>query len=108
METQLSEPYFPIGKSSSMLQAINYFPVNRPGGIGPVNSPNNAIIIIDPVEALFPNPVKGPREFRFSNPVVSPPETAHSAIEKPTIFTPKNIMIGTVVICLFIVIVKSK
>ena len=65
METQPSDPYFPIGKSSSMLQAINYFPVNT--GI-----------------------------------------TVQSTIEKPTILTPKNIMIGTGVICLLIVIVKSK
>ena len=79
METQLSEPYFPMGKSSSMLQAINYFPVNRP---------NNAIMISDPVE--------------------SPPETAQSATKQPSILTPTNIMIGAGVICILIVIVKSK
>ena len=88
METQLSEPYFPIGKSSSMLQAINYFPVNR------VWIPNRVEMESEPV--------------MMSVPMFSPPETVQTTIEKPTIFTPKNIMIGAGVICLLIVIVKSK
>ena len=86
METQLSEPYFPIGKSSSMLQAINYFPVNT------------GVMMSDPVNMGI----------MVSDPTISRPETVQSAIKKPTIFTPTNIIIGAGVICLLIVIVKSK
>ena len=87
MQTQLSEPYFPIGKSSTMLQAIHYFPVNT--GVMMSDPVHMGIMVSDPMTM---------------GKMVSDPMT----IEKPTIFTPKNIIIGAGVIFLLIVIVKSK
>ena len=84
MDFQPSDPYFNAGKSSSMLQAINFIPV---GGVYINDAP----------------PANTP-------PIITTTTTTGTATatDKQTILTPRNIMIGAGVICLFIVIVKSK
>ena len=80
MEFQPSDPYF--SKASPMLRAINSFPV---GGSYATEKPT----------ILPPEPVP-------SNTVEA------EATDKPKLLTQRNILIGTGVICLFIVIAKSK
>ena len=78
MDFQPSDPYF--SKASPMLHAINSFPV---GGSLSVGAPT----------ILPPEPV---------------PSNTMQTTEQPSILTPRNIMIGAGVICVFIVIAKSK
>lgn len=78
MDYQPVDPYF--SKASPMLHAINSFPV---GGSLSVGAPT----ILPPEQV---------------------PSNTIETTEKPKLLTPKNIMIGTGVIILVVLIAKSK
>ena len=94
METPV-DPFF-MTKGGSMLQALNSFPVDtfQPN----VSDPN--IMFLPPSMSLPPIMMTLPPE--------QPNTIIVSETKQTKLLTPKNIMIGTAILCAFILFTKKK